>query len=98
MIYGKLESGGIWTPLSVALDWMVVLNHLLRVTSLAVLFTWLFNNTKGGIVVAFPFHVALNSIPQTLLRIFSFGAANTSVIFWTNWFAVGLQWLLVAML
>lgn len=83
---------------AVPLDWLVVLNYLLRVMSLTVLFTWLFNNTKGSILVAFLFHVALNSVPQTLFRIFSFGAANTDVIFWMNWFTVGLQWLLVAIL
>lgn len=83
---------------AVPLDWLVVLNFLLRVMSVAVLFTWLFNNTKGSIFIAFLFHAAVNSVPQTMFRIFSFGAENTDVIFWVSWFTVGLQWLLVTVL
>jgi len=83
---------------AVPLDWLVVLNYLLRVTSITVLMTWLFNNTKESIFVAFLFHVALNSVPQTLFRIFNFGAATTDVILWMNWFTVGLQWFAVAIL
>lgn len=81
----------------VPLDWMVILNFLLRVVSVAILFTWLYNNAKGSILVAFLFHAALNSVPQTLLRIF-FETVNANIIFWVNWFTVGLQWTLVAVL
>jgi len=83
---------------AVPFDWLVVLNYLLRVMSLSVLFTWLFNNTRRSIFVAFLFHTAVNSVPQTLFRIFSFGTISADVIFWVTWFTVGLQWLLVAFL
>lgn len=83
---------------AVPFDWLVVLNYLLRVMSLSVLFTWLFNNTRRSIFVAFLFHTAVNSVPRTLFRIFSFGTISADVIFWVTWFTVGLQWLLVAFL
>ena len=83
---------------AVPFDWLVILNYLLRVMSLSVLFTWLFNNTRRSIFVAFLFHTAVNSVPQTLFRIFSFGTISADVIFWVTWFTVGLQWLLVAFL
>ncbi len=110
-LISSLTVGMLWTfwhaPLflipgmalpAVPFDWLVVLNYLLRVMSLSVLFTWLFNNTRRSIFVAFLFHTAVNSVPQTLFRIFSFGTISADVIFWVTWFTVGLQWLLVVFL
>ena len=82
---------------AVPLDLMVVLNYLLRVVSISILLTWLYNNTHESILIAFLFHAAANSVPQTLFRIF-FGTVNVETILWVNWFTVGLQWLLVALL
>jgi membrane protease YdiL (CAAX protease family) len=83
---------------AVPLDWLVILNFLLRVMSLSVLFTWFFNNTKESLFIAFLLHAAVNSVPQTLFKIFGIGTSDTNVIFWVSWFTVGLQWLLVATL
>lgn len=82
---------------AIPLNWLLILNFLLRVMSLSVLFTWLFNNTKGSLFIAFLFHAAVNSSATTLFKIFNFGEVADSIM-GVLWFNTALQWLVVAII
>jgi membrane protease YdiL (CAAX protease family) len=79
---------------SVPLDWAVVLNYTLRVVSISVLFAWVYNNTKGSLLVSTIFHAALNSMPATTNRVF-FMQQSVEIINWINWLVAGLNWMTI---
>ena len=82
---------------AIPLSWLLILNFLLRVMSLSVLFTWLFNNTKGSLFVAFLLHAAVNSSATTLFKIFNFREVADSIM-GVLWFNTALQWIVVGVI
>jgi len=81
----------------VPLDWVVVLNYALRVVSISVLFVWVYNNTKGSLLVSTLFHAALNSMPTAVNRVF-FAQQSVDLINWMSWLAVGFNWMTVVII
>jgi membrane protease YdiL (CAAX protease family) len=57
-------------------------NFLVTTVALTVLYTWMYNNTRGSVLMAYLFHAAAN----TWTQVFSIDHANGSL----NWFVAGL--------
>ncbi len=69
----------------------ILLIYILNSVSLSVIFTWLYNNTGGSVFIAYLFHAGVNSIPNTLLTIYHFGAPAAT--YWsTIWVIIAGNW------
>ena len=71
----------------------ILLIYVLNGMSLSVIFTWLYNNTRGSVFISYLFHAAVNSIPTTLLTIYRFGAPEVAYLN-TIWLIVIGNWIL----
>lgn len=84
--------------IGIPVDPLVFLMFFLDVISLSVIMAWVFNNTRGSVLVAFLFHALNASVMATLLlRIFHFGNLMTAEL-WVYWIITALQWILVLFL
>jgi membrane protease YdiL (CAAX protease family) len=87
----SLILGVIWTIFHLPLfftvtgssqaDWSFV-SFLISTVSMSVLYTWLYNNTRGSVLLAYLFHAAANTWSQ----VFSIDHANP----WVGWIMAGL--------
>ncbi|TFG26401.1 CPBP family intramembrane metalloprotease, partial [Candidatus Thorarchaeota archaeon] len=80
---------------AIPLDWLVVLNYVLRVMALSVLFTWIFNNSQGSLFITFLFHTSLNSIMPILMQMFIYSSPDISRTICFTWLSAGFQWIIV---
>jgi membrane protease YdiL (CAAX protease family) len=99
----SLILGGIWgcwhlpllfipgAAVPVPFEPSILLIYVLNGVSLSVIFTWLYNNTGGSVFVSYLFHAGVNSIPNTFLTIYHFGAPE--VTYWnTIWLIIIGNW------
>ncbi len=77
-----------------AIDVFVLIQYVLKLTSIAVLFTWVYINTKGSIFLAFLFHNIFNSSGNFLSLIIDFEMTIERVVF-VDWLIVAQQCLIV---
>lgn len=76
-------------------EWSVIVNYTLRVVAVSVLFTWVYNNTGGSLLVSVLFHAAVNAMPAAITPMF-FGEISVETIHWLNWLTAGFEWAFVA--
>lgn len=62
-------------------DWSFI-NFLISTVAMTILYTWLYNNTRGSVLLAYLFHAAANTWSQ----VFSIDHANQAL----NWIITGL--------
>lgn len=98
--YGALTSslilGIIWGLWHLPLFWMKGDFHqdipiglfMLQILGFSILYTWLFNNTRGSLLIAHLFHAASN----TTLGVIPILPMDTGGIMRPLWLAVGLLW------
>lgn len=81
---------GAAVPSFLDLSPSAVLLYLAQIVGMAVLFTVLFNRSRGSVLLAIVFHTTFNTSESTLFRLFEApsDAQNPSIYLWT----VGLTW------
>lgn len=93
-LISSLILGAIWAVFHLPLFFTVTgssqagwsfTNFLVSTVALTVLYTWMSNNTRGSVLLAYLFHAAANTWSQ----VFSIDHANQSL----NWFIAGLLFL-----
>jgi len=82
---------GAAIPSFLELGASAVLLYLIQILGEAILFTVLFNRSKGSVLLAIVFHTAFNTAESTVYRLFASPAEadDPSIYYWT----IGLTWI-----
>ena len=84
---------GAALPSSATLDLVTIGIYLISTIGTAVLFTWVYNNTAGSVLLAILFHMAFNASGNIFFS--SFPAITPAVVEQISQFAIILKWVLV---
>ena len=63
-------------------DFLLLLGYVVNVVGVAIIYTWLYNNTRGSLLIAYLFHAAFNALPALL---FVTVGVTTGLFTWILW-------------
>jgi len=71
LLWGLWHLPAFWVPgaalgLEVTPSFFEIAKYVFNVTGVTIIFTWIYNNTRGSLIIDFLFHAAYNALPSLL--------------------------------